>query len=226
MGIYSFYLRILEKECIALFLEGKYRIWAYIFIYSLASQYLEKNVIFKEILEVVVQLISCAWLFATPWTVACQASLSFTISQGLLKLMSVESVMPSDHVILCYSPLLLPSVLEYQGLLSLLLASGIQSIGATASASSLSNEYSGLISFRVDWFDLLAVQGTLKSLLQYHSSKASVLQCSAFFVVQLTSTHTTGKNVVLTIWTFIGKVMSLLFNILSRFVTAILQFLR
>ena len=135
-----------------------------------------------------------------------------------------------DAIRSCH-PLLLPSSLalspsEYQGLLSQLLASGIQSIGATASASSLSNEYSGLISFRVDWFALLAVQGTLKSLLQHHSSKASVLQCSAFFVVQLTSTHTTGKNVVLTIWTFIGKVMSLLFNILSRFVTAILQFLR
>ena len=128
-------------------------------------------------------------------------------------------------------PLLLPSSLalspsEYQGLLSQLLASDIQSIGATALASSLSNEYSGLISFRVDWLALLAVQGTLKNLLQHHSSKASVLQCSAFFMVQLTSTHTTGKNVVLTIWTFIGKVMSLLFNILSRFVTAILQFLR
>ena len=147
-------------------------------IYSLASQCLERKVTFKEILDViVVQLISCVWLFATPWTVPRQASLSFTISQGLLKLMSIESVMPSKHVILLLPPSSLAlSRSQYQGLLSQLLVSGIQSIGA--SASSPSNEYSGLISFRMDWFDLLAVQGTLKSLLQHHSLKASVFQPS------------------------------------------------
>ena len=151
-----------------------------IWIYSLASQCLERKVTFKEILDVIVfQLISCVWLFATPWTVPRQASLSFTISQGLLKLMSIESVMPSKHVILLLPPSSLAlSRSQYQGLLSQLLVSGIQSIGATASASSPSNEYSGLISFRMDWFDLLAVQGTLKSLLQHHSLKASVFQPS------------------------------------------------
>ena len=125
--------------------------------------------------------------------------------------------MPSNHVILLLPPSSLAlSRSQYQGLLSQLLVSGIQSIGATASASSPSNEYSGLISFRMDWFDLLAVQGTLKSLLQHHSGKASILQCSVFFIVQLSHPYPTGKTIVLTIWTFIGKVMSLLFNTLSR----------
>ena len=97
--------------------------------------------------------------------------------------------------------------------------SGGESIGISASASSPSNEYSGLISFSMDWFDLLAVQGTLKSLLQCHSSKASILQCSAFFIVQLSYPYiTTGKTIVLRVWTFVNKVMSLLFNILSRLV--------
>ena len=101
--------------------------------------------------------------------------------------------------------------------------SGGESIGISASASSPSNEYSGLISFSMDWFDLLAVQGTLKSLLQCHSSKASILQCSAFFIVQLSYPYiTTGKTIVLRVWTFVNKVMSLLFNILSRFVIAFL----
>ena len=122
-------------------------------------------------------------------TVACQASLSITNSQSLLELMSIESVMPSNHLILCH-PLLLPSIFHSIGVFSK------ESVHirwpkywSFSFSISLSNEYSGLISFRIDWFDLLAVQGTLKSLLQHHSSKASILWCSAFFIVQLTSIH-------------------------------------
>ena len=129
---------------------------------------------------VVVQLLSPVWLFVTPWTAAHQASLSFAISWSLLKLMSIESLMPSNCLILC-CPLLLPSVFfSASGFfpMSWLFKSGGQNIGT-------SNEYSGFISFRIDLFDLLAVQGTPKSLLQHHSSKASVLQHSAFFMVQL-----------------------------------------
>ena len=134
---------------------------------------------------------------------ARQASLSITNSQSLLKLMSIELVMPSNHLILCCLFLLLPSIF-----LSI----------------SPSNEYSGLIFFRMDWLDLLAVQGTLKSLLQHHSSKASVFQCSAPFMVQLSHPHmTTGKTIALTKQTFVGKVMSLLFNMLSRLVRTFLQ---
>ena len=159
----------------------------------------------------------------TPWTAAHQASI--TNSQSLLKLMSIELVMPSNHLILC-RPLLLPPsifpsirVFSNESLLHIRWPkywSFIFSIGP-------SNEYSGLISFRMDWLDLLAVQGTLKSLLQYHSSKASILQHSAFFTVQLSHPYmTTGKIIALTRWTFVGKVMSLVFNVLSRFVIAFL----
>ena len=119
-----------------------------------------------------------------PWTIALQASLSFTISLSLLKLMSIESMMPSSHLILCHPLLLLLSIFPSFKVLfnDQLFASGCQSIGASASHISPSNEYSGLISFTIDWFDLLAAQGTLKSLLQHHSSKASILPCSAFFM--------------------------------------------
>ena len=125
--------------------------------------------------------------FVTPWTTALQASLSFTISQSLLRLMPIESVMRSNHLILCHLLLLLPSIFPASGSfpMSQFFASGGQSIGASASAISPSNVYSGLISFRTDWFDLLTIQGTLKSLLQHHSSKASKIWCSAFFMVQL-----------------------------------------
>ena len=146
-----------------------------------------------------VQSLSCVQLFATPWTAARQASLSITNSQSLLKLMSIESVMPSNHLILCRP----------------LLSSVFCSIRVFSNESvihirwpkywsfsfniSPSNEYSGLISFRMDWLDLLAVQGTLKSLLQHHSSKASILWCSAFFTVQLSHPYmTTGKTIALT----------------------------
>ena len=168
-----------------------------------------------------VQSLSPVWLFATPWTAVCQAALSITNSQSLLKLMSIKSVMPSNHVILCF-PLLLP-------------ASIFPSIRVISNESVLhirwpkywsfsfnispSNEYSELISFRMDWLDLLAVQGILKSLLQHHGSKASILWRSAFLIVQLSHPYmTTGKTIALTRRTFVDKVMSLLFNMLSKLV--------
>ena len=127
------------------------------------------------------------WLFVTPWTAACQASLSFTISQSLLKLMSIESVIPSNHLILCHPLFLLPSIFSSIRVFSsesALLIRGPKYWSFSFSISP-SNEYSGLISFRMDWLELLAVQGTLKSVLQHHNSKESVLQLSAFFIVQL-----------------------------------------
>ena len=160
-----------------------------------------------------VQLLSRVWHFATPWTAARQASLSITSSQSLLKLMSIESVMPFNLVILCHSLLLLPSIFPSIRLFSNNLALHIRwpKYWSFRFNISSSNEYSGLISFRMDWLDLLAVQGTLKSLLQHHSSKASILWCSVFFTVQLSHPYmTTGKTIALTRWTFVGKVMSLL----------------
>ena len=158
-------------------------------------------------------------LTAIPWMAACQASLSFTISLSLLKLMSIESAMPSSHLILCHPLLFLPSIFP--------------SIRVFASESVLHirwpkywsfnfsispfNEHSRLISFRMDYLDLLAVQGTLKSLLQHHSSKASILRHSAFFTVPLSYPYmTTGKTIALTRQTFVGKVISLLFNVLPK----------
>ena len=137
---------------------------------------------------------------ANPWTASCQASLSIINSQSLYKLMSIELVMPSNHIIFCHPLLLLPSIFPRISvfLMSQLFASGGQSIGASAFSISPSNDYSGLISFRIDWFDLLAVQETLRSL--WHSStKASILWCSAFFMVQLSYPFmTTGKTITLT----------------------------
>ena len=166
-----------------------------------------------------VQSLSYVGLFATPWTAAHQASLSITNSWSLLKLMSIESVMPSNHLILCRPLLLPPSIFPRIRVFSNESALRIRwsKYWSFSFSISPSNEYSGLISFRMDWFDLLAVQGTLKSLLQHHSSKASILQRSAFFIVQLSHPHmTTGKTIALTRWTFVDKVMSLLFNMLSR----------
>ena len=149
-----------------------------------------------------VQSLNPAQLFATPQTAARQASLPITSSQNLLKLMSIESVMPSNHLILCWPLLLPPSVFP---------------------SISPSNEYSGLISFSINWLDLFAVQGTVKSLFQHHSSKVSILHPSAFFIVQLSHPYmTTGKIIALTRLTFVGKVMSLLFNMLSRLIIALL----
>ena len=166
-----------------------------------------------------VQSLSRVWLFATPRIAARQASLSITNSRSSLRLTAIKSVMPSSHLILCHPLLLLPPIPP--------------SIRVFSSESTLhmkrpkywsfsfsiipSKEHPGLISFRMDWLDLLAVQGTLKSLLQHHSSKTSVLRCSAFFTVQLSHPYmTTGKTIALTRWTFVGKVISLLLNMLSR----------
>ena len=161
---------------------------------------------------VVVQLHSHVQLFAIPRTAARQASLSFTISQSLIRLMSIESVMPSNPLILCHPLLLLPSLFPSISIFSNESALRIRWLKYWSFSFSISpsNDYSGLISIRIDWFDLLAVQG-LKSLLQHRSSKASVLQRSAFFMVQLSHPYmTTGKTIALTIRTFVSKVIVLL----------------
>ena len=153
------------------------------------------------------------------------ASLSISNSQSLFRLMSIESVMPSNHLILCHPLLIPPSTFTSIRVFSNESVLCIRWPNYWTFSFSISppNEYSGLISFRVGWLDLLAVQGTLKSLLQHHSSKASILRCSAFFIVQFWHPYmTTGKTIALTIWTFVGKVMSLLFNMLSRLVIAFL----
>ena len=148
-----------------------------------------------------------------------QAFLSFTISWSLLKLMSFESVKPSNHLVLCLPFLLLPSIFPSIKVFSNELGPHIRWPKYWRFSISPSDEYSGLVSFSMDWFDLLAVKGTLKSLLQHHSSKASILWCSAFFMIQLSQLYmTTGKTIALTIWTFGSKVLSLLFDMLSSFV--------
>ena len=158
----------------------------------------------------------------TPWTAAHQAFQYTTNPQSLLKLMSIESLMPSDCLIL-YRPLLLPSIFPNIRVFSIKSVLRIWWPKYWSFSIIPSNEYSGLISFRIDWFALLAVQGTRKSLLQHHRSKASILWHSAFFMVQLSHPYRTiGKTIDLTIWTFVSKVMSLLFNMLSRFAIAFL----
>ena len=155
-----------------------------------------------------VQSLSHVQLFETPWTTVYQASLSITNSWSLLKLMSIELVMPSNHLNLCRPLLLLPSIFPSIRVFSdeSVLCIRWPKYWSFSFSISPSNEYSGEISFRIDWLDLLAVQGTLKSLLQHHNSKASVLQCSAFFIVQLSHPcMTTGKTVALTRWTFAAK---------------------
>ena len=172
-----------------------------------------------------VQSLSRVRLFATPWTAAHQASLSITNSQSLLKLMPIYLVMPSNHIILCCPLLLSPSIFPSIRVFSNESALHIRwpKYWSFSFNISPSNEHPGLISFRRDWLDLLAVQGTPKSLLQHHRSKASILQCSAFFRVQLLHPYmTTGKTIALTRWTFVSKVMSLLFNMLSRLVITFL----
>ena len=172
-----------------------------------------------------VQSLSHVRLFATPWTAARQASLSITNSWTLLKPMSLELVMPSSHLILCCPLLLLPSIFPSIRVFSNESALRIRwpKYWSFSFSISPSNEHPGLISFRIDWLDLLAVQGTLKSLLKHHSAKASILRHSAFFTVQLSHPYmTTGKTIALTRQTFVGKVMSLLFNMLSRWVITFL----
>ena len=162
-----------------------------------------------------VQSLSCDQLFVIPWAEAHQASLSITNSRSLLKLMSIESVMPSNHLILCCPLLLLPSIFPSIGRFSneSILHIRWPKYWSFSFSISLSNEHSGLTSFRMDWFGLLAVQGTPKSLLQHHSSKASILWYSALFMVQLSHSYvTTRKTKALTRQTLVSKVMCLLFN--------------
>ena len=170
-----------------------------------------------------VQLLSCVQLFATPWTAAHLASLSITNFQSVPKLMSIELVMPSNHLILCHPVHLPPSIFPSIRVFSNESALHIRWPKYWSFSISPSNEYSGLISFRLGWLDLLAVQGILKTLFQHNSSKASILQHSVFFVVQISHPYmTTGKTIALTRQTFVGKVISLLFNMLSRLVITFL----
>ena len=169
------------------------------------------------------QSLSHVQLFATPWTAACQSSLFITNSWSFLKLMSSESVMPSNHLILCHPLLLLLSIFPSLRVFSNESVLHIRwpKYWSFNFSISLSNVYLGLISFRIDWLDLLAVQGTLKSFLSHHSSKASVLQHSAFFIVQLSRPCiTTGKTIALTRQIFVSKVISLLFKMLSRLLSS------
>ena len=172
-----------------------------------------------------VQSIRCIWLFATQWTATRQASLSITNSRSLFKLMSIELVMPFSHLILCHPLLFLPSTFPRIRVFSneSVLPIRWSKDWSFSFSISPSDEYSGLIFFRMDWLDLLAVQGTSKSLVQHHSSKASVIWHSAFFIVLLSHPYmTTGKTTALDRWIFVGKVMSLLFNMLSRLVITFL----
>ena len=160
--------------------------------------------------SIVVQLLSCIWLLAAPWSTASHSSLSFTISWSLLKLLVIESVMPSIHLILCCPSPHALNLSQHQGLFQ-----GVDSSYQVAKVLELQHQsfyWILMISFRIDLFDLLAVQRTLKCLLQHHSSKASILWRSAIFIVQLSHLYMTiGKTIALTIWTFVSKVMSLLF---------------
>ena len=172
-----------------------------------------------------VQSLSCVWRFLIPWIAAHQTSLSITNSQSSPKLMSIESVIPSSHFILCCSlfflPLIPPSIRVFPNELTLRMR--WPKFWSFSFSVNPSNEHPGLISFRMDWLDLFTVQGTLKSLLQHYSSKASILWCSAFFTVQLSHPYmTTRKTIALTRWTFVGKVMSPLLNMLSRLVITFL----
>ena len=172
-----------------------------------------------------IQSLNHVQLFVTPWTAARQASLSITNSWSLLKLMSIESVMPSNHLILCRPLLLPPSIFPNIRVFSNepVLCIRWPKYWSFSFNSSPSSEHSGLISFRMDLLDLFAVQGTLKSLLQHHSSKASIIRYSAFIIVQLSHLYiTTEKTIALTRRTFVYKVMSLLFNMLSRLVIVFL----
>ena len=199
-------------------------LWSFHTVYTYLAQCLASKYFYNKSIKSIwilldsVQSLSHVWLFVIPWTAVRQASLSITNSWRLLKLMSIESMMPSHRLTLCCLLLLPPSIPPSIRIFSNeFFASDGQSIGVFSFKISPSNEYSGLISFRTDWLDLLAVQGTLKSLLQHHTSKASILRRSAFFTVQLSHPYiTTGKNIALTRWTLVGKVMSLLLNVLSR----------
>ena len=209
-GWYERYVFSFKRNCQAIFQNG---FTIYIPTSSISVQFSS------------VQSLSRVRLFATPWIAARQASLSITNSQSLLKLMRIDSVMSSSHLILCHPLLLLPPIppsirVFYNESTLRMRWPNYWSFNLNISPS---NEHSGLISFRMDWLDFLAVQGTLKSLLQHHSSKASIFRCSAIFTVQLSHPYiTTGKTIALTRRIFVGKVMSLLFNMLSRLVITLL----
>ena len=206
--------------------QRKQAIITYTFVSMYQNQQVDIQIFFLILLCIClqfhsVQSLSCVQLFVTPWTAVHQASLSITNSQSLPKLMSIQLVMPSNHLILCRPLLLLPSIFPSIRVFSDESAYHIRwpKYWSFSFNISPSNEHPGLISFRMDWLDLLAVQGTLKSLLQHHISKASVLQCSAFFIVQLSHPYmTTRKTRALARQSFVGKVISLLFNMLSRLV--------
>ena len=179
--------------------------------------------LFKDACHIGWKMFSSVWslthVWPLAWTTECQASLSITNTQNLLKLISTESVMPSNHLIICCPLFLLPSVFPSIRVFckESFLHIRWPKYWSFSFSMSPSNEHTGLISFRVDWFDLLAVQETLKSLLQHHCSKTSILWHSDFFTVQLSQPYmTTGKTIALTRWTLVSKVMSLLFNMLSR----------
>ena len=200
---------IVDLQCVDFRCRTKYSVSFFFRLYSIICDYKISSV----------QSLSRVSLFVTPWTAACQASLSITNPWSLLRLMSIESVMPSNHLILRQPLLLLPSIFPCIRVFSNESAIPIRwpKYWSFSFSISPSNEHPGLISFRMDWLDLLEVQGTLKSLLQHHSSKPSILQHSSFFIVQLSHPYmTTGKTIALTRWTFVGKVMSLLFNMLSK----------
>jgi len=194
--------------------------WLYL-LWLRASELTSMNLrffIFKVGIVVLVQLLSYVQLFATPWTSAFQASLSFTVSWSLLKLMSTESVMPCNHLIFSCPLLFLPSIFPSIKVFSSESALHIRWSNYWNFSFSPSNVYSELISCRIDWFDLLALQGNLKSLLQHYNWKASILWHSSFFMVQLSYPYmTTWKNIALMRWNLVGKVTYLLSNMLSRF---------
>ena len=205
----------------------KLKMFRHKYYFNFGNFFLSHYVINWVILLNSVQSLSCVWLFTTPWITALQASLSITISRTSLKLMSIELVMPSNHLILCRPLILLPSIppsirRDHFSNESTLLMRWPKYWSFSVSISP-SNEHPGLISFRMDGLDLLAIQGTLKSVLQHHSSKASIFRRSAFFTVQLSHPYMThGKTIALTRRTFVGKVISLLFSMLSRLVITLL----
>ena len=200
-----FYWRVVNLKCVGFWYTPKwFGVYPSIMVCSKILDISE--------LHVVVQLLSHVWLFVTPWTASHQVFLSFIISQSLLKLLSVESVTPTNYLIFGHPLLLLPSIFLSIRIFSneLVLCIRWPNYGSFSFSISHSNEYLGLASFRIDWFDL-AVQGTLRSLLQHHSSKAPIPWRSAFFMVQLSHPYmTTGKSIAFTLWTFVGKVLGFL----------------
>ena len=205
--------------------HGTFFLKVYIYLVYIKTKVKVENVSSKITYFSSVQSLSHVQLFVTPWTTARQASLSIINSWSPPKLMSIESVMPSNHLILCRPLLLLPSIFPSIRVFSneSTLHMRWPKYWSFSFNISPSKEHPWLISFRTDWLDLLVAQGTLKSLLQHYSSKASILQCSAFFIVQLSHPYmTTGKTIALTRWTFVDRVMSLLFNMRSMLVITFL----